>query len=103
MSSIPRYSLTDLTRSAAALQTAVAAHRLALLTRHGKPALAVLPVDLACDLLRVAEQAAGLVHQPDLLQAGAVLSTTQHTGLADEIPWLRKCLNELSGETEQTS
>ncbi len=103
MSSIPRFSLTDLTRSAAGLQMAVATHRLALLTRHGKPALAVLPVEVLHHLLRVAEQAAGLVHQPDLLQAGAVLHTTQQTGLVDEIPWLMKCLKELAGETEQNS
>ena len=103
MSSIPRFSLTDLTRSAAALQTAVAAQQLALLTRHGKPALAVLPVEVLHHLLRIAEQAAGLVHQPDLWQASAVLHTTQQTGLADELPWLLKCLKELAGEAEQNT
>lgn len=103
MTSIPRFSLTDLTRSAAALQTAVAAHQVALLTRHGKPALAVLPVDVLHHLVCIADQAVGLVHQPDLLQASAVLSATQHTGLTDELPWLRKCLNELVDETEQNS
>jgi hypothetical protein len=98
MSTIPRFSLTDLTRSAAALQTAVAAHHLALLTRHGKPALAVLPVDLACDLLRVADQAAGLVQRPNLLQASAVLQATQHSGLISAAPWLRSYLQELARE-----
>ena len=100
MSSLPRYSLTDLTRSAVALQTAVATHRLALLTRHGKPALAVLPVDLACDLLRVAEQSVGLVQQPDLLQVSAVLQTTQQTHLINAAAWLRTCLQDMADESE---
>ena len=100
MSSIPRFSLTDLTRSAAALQTAVAAHQLALLTRHGKPALAVLPVDMLHDLLRIAEQSVGLLQQPDLLQVSAVLHTTQQTGLIDQALWLTACLQELAGPAE---
>jgi hypothetical protein len=97
MSSIPRFSLTDLTRSA------VAAHQLALLTRHGKPTLAVLPVDVLHDLLRIAEHSVGLVQQPDLLQVSGVLHTTQHTGLINEAFWLSACLLELDGEAERNS
>jgi hypothetical protein len=100
MSSIPRFSLTDLIRSAAALQTAVAAHQLALLTRHVKPALAVLPVDVLHDLLRIADQAVWLVQRPDLLQVSAVLHTTQHTGLIDEALWLTACLQEQADQAE---
>ena len=81
MSPIPRLSLTDLTRSTAPLQNALAAHRLAVLTRHGKSAFAVVPISDLLQLLRIAEQAVGLVVRPDLLQVCAMLTTTQQTRL----------------------
>ena len=101
MSPIPRISLTEVNRSSALLQTALTDHQLVFLTRYGKPALAVLPVEVLSQLLRIAEQAIGLVNQPNLLQVCAVLTTTQQTGLAADAGWLSACLNDLSHETRQ--
>jgi hypothetical protein len=98
MSSIPRISLTDLNRSAATLQSAVTDHQLAFLTRHRKPAWAVLPVSVLYQLLRVADQTAGLLHQPDLLQLGVVLRTIQETALLNETRWLADGLAALADE-----
>ncbi len=101
MSPIPRISLTEVNRSSALLQAALTDHPLVFLTRYGKPALAVLPVEVLSQLLRIAEQAIGLVNQPNLLQVCAVLTTTQQTGLAADAGWLSACLNDLSHETRQ--
>ena len=70
--------------------------RLALLTRHGKSASAVVPINDLLQLLRVAEQAVGLVYRPDLLQVYAMLTTTQQTRLLADAEWLVKCLREFA-------
>ena len=98
MSPIPRISLTEVNRTSAALQTALTDQPLVFLTRYGKPALAVLPVEVLHQLLRVAEQAVGLVRQPDLLRVSAVLTTTQQTGLPTDAEWLTECLNDLAAD-----
>ena len=100
MPPIPRLSLTDINRNSAVLQTAMRNQPVVFLTRYGQPALAVLPVEVLSQLLRVAEQAIGLVSRPDLLQVCAVLTTTQQTGLPADAGWLAACLKDLTNSAE---
>ena len=81
MSSIPNVSLTDLNRSASSLQAALEDHPLALLTRYHKPAYAVMPLAVAHQLLQIAEQAARLRQQPDVLQLSEILLTIRRLPL----------------------
>jgi hypothetical protein len=95
MSSIPNVSLTDLNRSVSSLQAALEDHPLALLTRYNKPAYAVLPLAMARQLLQIAEQAARLRQQPDVLQLAEILLTIRQLPLLAEADWLSDCLSHL--------
>jgi hypothetical protein len=102
MSSIPSLSLTDLNRSGSSLQAALEDHPLALLTRYNKPAYAVLPLTVAHQLLQIAEQAARLRQEPDVLQLSEMLLTIRQLPLLAEVDWLSDCLTHLpvaSGES----
>lgn len=66
MPSLQVISMTALTRNPAALRPALNAHDPILLSQHGRAALAVIPVELLEQLLTIADQAAALLHQPDL-------------------------------------
>ena len=104
MSSIPSVSLTDLNRS-----TSMSAGRrwtgqpLALVTRYHKPAYAVLPLAVAHQLLQIAEQAARLRQQPDLLQLGEILLTIRQLPLLAEADWLSDCLDPLARRCRRIS
>lgn len=95
MTSIPSVSLTDLNRSVSILQTALENQSLAVLTRYHKPAFAVMPLAVAHQLLRIAEQAARLRQQPDVLQLSETLLTIRQLPLLAEADWLSDCLNNL--------
>ncbi len=92
MTSIPSVSLTDLNRSVSILQAALERQSLVVLTRYHKPAYAVMPLAVAHQLLQMAEQAAQLRQQPDVLQLSEILLTIRQLPLLAEADWLRECL-----------
>ena len=102
MSSIPSLSLTDLNRSVSVLQAALEDQSLAVLTRYHKPAFAVMPLTVAHQLLRIAEQAARLRQQPDVLQLSEILLTIRQLPLLAEVAWLSDCLNNLPVDSSES-
>lgn len=92
MSSIPSLSLTDLNRSISELQALLAEQPLAMLTRYHKPVFAVMPPEVAHQLLQIATQAARLRQQPDVLQLGEILLTIRQLPLLTDMDWLSDCL-----------
>jgi hypothetical protein len=96
MTSIPSVSLTDLNRSVSSLQAALERQPLAVLTRYHKPAFAVMPLPVAQQLLQIAEQAARLRQQPDVLQLSELLLTIRQVPLLGDANWLAECLAALA-------
>ena len=63
---------------------------------------AVLPLTVAHQLLQIAEQAARLRQEPDVLQLSEMLLTIRQLPLLAEVDWLSDCLTHLpvaSGES----
>ena len=102
MTSIPSVSLTDLNRSVSSLQAALEDHPLALLTRYNKPAYAVMPLAVTHQLLQIAEQAARLRQQPDVLQLSEILLTIRRLPLLAEAGWLAECLTDLPVQSDES-
>ena len=102
MPSIPSVSLTDLNRSVSILQAALEQQPLAVLTRYHKPTFAVMPLSVAHQLLQIAEQAARLRQQPDVLQLSEILLTIRQLPLLAEAGWLADCLNHLPVDSDES-
>jgi hypothetical protein len=102
MNSIPSVSLTDLNRSVAILQAALERQPLAVLTRYHKPAFAVMPLPVAYQLLQMAEQAARLRQQPDVLQLSEMVLTIRQLPLLDDANWLAECLAALAVDVSES-
>ena len=102
MSTLPTVSLTDLNRSVALLQAALADQPLAVRTRYNKPTYTVMPLALARQFLRIAEQAARLRQQPDVLQLSEILLTIRQLPLLAEADWLSDCLASLPIDSGQS-
>jgi hypothetical protein len=96
MSTIQTISLTTLNRNTAVLRTATIERRTVLLTQHGRATLAVINVERYAQLLRIAEQAAALLRQPDLRQLGRVMAQFEDTSLLADPATLMAQLAELS-------
>jgi hypothetical protein len=93
---IPHLSLTDLSRSAPTLRAAVSAHGLAILTRRNKPELMVVDINTFVQLLVVADQAASLVRQPNLVQLGKTLAAFEEAQILADRQWIGESLEGLS-------
>jgi hypothetical protein len=102
MTSIPSVSLTDLNRSVSILQSTLEHQPLVVLTRYNKPAYAILPLMVAHQLLQIAEQAARLQQQPDVLRLGEILLTIQKVPLLAEVDWLSDCLGDLPSDASES-
>ncbi len=103
MTSIPSVSLTDLNRSVSILQAALEQQSLVVLTRYHRPAYAVMPLAVAHQLLQVAEQAARLRQQPDVLQLSEILLTIRQLPLLTDAAWLTECLTHLPVDAGESS
>ncbi len=99
MSTLPSISLTDLNRSIGLMVAALADHSVVVLTRYNKPTYAVLPLAVVQQFLRIAEQAARVRQQPDVLQLSDLLRTVQQLPVLAESEWLANCLADLSRES----
>ena len=102
MTSIPSVSLTDLNRSAASLPAALERQPLAVLTRYHKPAFVVMPLPVAQQLLQIAEQAARLRQQPDVLQLSEMLLAIRQVPLLSDAKWLAECLAALAVDVSES-
>jgi hypothetical protein len=96
MSTIKTISLTTLDRNTAVLRTATIDRKPMLLTQHGRVVLAVVNVERYAQLLKIAEQAAMLLRQPDLRQLGRVIAQFEDTSLLADPATLMAHLAELS-------
>ncbi len=96
MSTLQVISMTALTRNPAVLRPVLNAHEPMLLSQHGRAALAVIPVELLEQLLTVAEQAAALLHQPDLRQLSRSLKNFETVALLADPAALRRQLLDLT-------
>ena len=74
MPAIQTVSMTALNRNPHVLRAALDGRGLVLVTQHGRPVLTVAQVELFGQLLTIAEQAAALLHQPDLRQLSRTLA-----------------------------
>ena len=102
MTSIPSVSLTDLNRSVSILQAALERQPLAVLTRYHKPAFAVMPLPVAQQLLQLAEQAARLRQQPDVLQLSELLLAIRQVPLLSDANWLAEYLAALAVDVSES-
>jgi hypothetical protein len=96
MSTIHIISLTTLNRNTAVLRTATIDRKPVLLTQHGRVVLAVVNVERYTQLLKIAEQAAMLLRQPDLRQLGRVMAQFEDTSLLADQATLVVQLAELN-------
>lgn len=92
MSPLPSISLTDLNRSVGPLVAALADQPMVVLTRYNRPVYAVLPLALTQQLLRIAEQAARVRHQPDVLHLSDLLHVIGQLPLLVDETGLTDCL-----------
>ena len=105
MPDIQRVSMTALNRNPRVLHPALDGRGLVLVTQHGRAVLAVAHVELFAQLLTIAEQAAALLHQPDLRQLGRTLARFEDASLLADQAALVAQLADLARaiEGEQTS
>ena len=96
MSTMHVISMTALTRNPAALRPILSEREPVLLSQHGRAALAVIHVELFEQLLMIADQAAALLHQPDVRQLGRSLANFEAAPLLADRAALRRQLLDLT-------